>query len=448
MATRMADSLALVRRCQSVGWETEDTSRGVRIKTPKGVFVVHRTYSDRNSLKNAEANLNDLGLFDAEEEKKRKDTAEAKKRIADGRLQMEFKTAALEKKAQAEHALKKTAAGPYILDYEDVGIEWFVKEHPAPWMRPVYMTPEIAKYLLEHHNEPGRPGLPGTNRPKSEAQIDHYASIILADEWKFTHQGMAMNSEAKVQDAQHRLAAIVKAGEIVPDLKVPVAFWVGMPPENFKSIDEGLLRNATQLLTQLGEKNGATLRGAMRLIIAYKTGDEDARKRARLKTTNATIIDTFGDHPDEVRTAATTAASHAKKVPMSQGALCALYYLLRNANGSDNEYVDAFFLGIIHGTTTEVGPDGVRVPTRLNLLPDDPRMALKTTLNQIKEKTGRAALGLDQLGLGIMAWNYMVNGKHVRTYRWSKDTRIPQIDICKPGEGFVPRALVDEVDVD
>lgn len=446
MATRMADSLALVRRCQAVGWDTEDTQRGVRITTPNGVFVVHRTYSDRNSIKNAEQNLKDLGLFDAEEAKKRTESIEAKRRIADGVKKMEFKTAALEKKAQAVNALK-VAGGPYITDYETVGIAWFAKPHPAPWMRAVWMTPEIAKYLLDNHNEPGKPGHPGTNRPKSEAQIAHYASIILAGEWKFTHQGMAMDSNGMVQDAQHRLAAIEKAGEVLDDLKVPVVFWVGMDPDNFKSIDEGLLRNATQLLTRMGEKNGATLRAALRLILAFKTGDEDARGRARLKTTNASLFDTFGSNPDDMRTAATTASSHAKKVPMSQGAFCALYYLLRESNGSDNEYVDAFFLGIINGTTTEVDADGERVPTRLNLLPDDPREALRTTLNAIKERTGHAALGLDQLGLGITAWNYMVRGKHVRTYRWSKDTAIPQIDICKPGEGAVPRALQDEVDV-
>lgn len=441
MATRQADSTALAKRCENVGWKTERSTKGIKVDTPSGIpYTIHLTYSDRRSLDNATADLKRLGLAEAEAEAQNDRVAERLRKIDKDRQANNERTQRLEAaKAARNKDLVLRAAGPYLGEPEDVPLSWFTEEHPAPWMRWVWLTPEIADYLLKHHNKPGGAGKIGTNRPQSETTIREYRDIIMSGQWLLTHQGMASDTTGMLQDGQHRLAALLAAAELVPDLKLPQAFFVGMPQENFKAIDEGKLRTATQLFAMGGEKNGGTIRSALRLIIAHKEGDEGARNRWRLKNTNAQLLDAFARDPQMLRDAAHMASSHAGKVPMGGGAFAALAYLLRTVNGADNRFVEAF----LHGAT-----QGTKLGTRVLLDDDDPRAALRRTLQQLKDRqSGRPAQAMDQLGLGILSWNFMVQGRHRQNLRWLKGTEIPQVLVCKDAPGAVPpRALVGEVD--
>lgn len=476
MASRQSDSRDLVRRCEAVGWETTQTPRGVRVKTPKGVYVIHLTYSDYKSLNLATIALEKKGLLEAEDEQAKDKMEEAQRRIEEGRQSAAKKAVTLSaraKKMTNSVALAK-AAGPYLGEPETVSVTWFTEKHPAPWSRWVWMDRDLARYLLKHHNLPGKPGLAGTNRPQSESTIRRYRDIVLAGQWRLTHQGMAMDTEAKVQDAQHRLAAIDAAGEIIDEkgiehlpeevqerlqrfldpygrLRVPTQFSVGMDPDNFKAIDEGLLRNAAQLFTMEGESYGGPLRSALRLVVAYRTGDESARNRWRLKTTNQELVDANDSADQEALRDAVRAgvaqASAKRKMDtghkMSPGSFAALQYVLYNANGNDNQFVKLFLEGYVTGVKA-----GLKAPDRMMLDDDDPRQSLRATLAWWKNRTGRAAAPLDQLGLGITAWNNLVRGRHVTRMVWKTDTPLPEILICKDsGENgsAVPRALVGEV---
>jgi hypothetical protein len=440
VTTRKDDSVALAKRCEDVGWDTEYTSKGIKVKTPNGgSYTIHMSFSDRRSLANAVADLQRLGLKEAEEGAVRQRAVDRAKAIAKDRAANEDRAARLAAaKSQQEKAMLLKASGPYLGEPEDVPLEWFTQPHPAPWMRWVWMTPELAGFLLEYHNKPGGAGVAGTNRPKSEATIRHYRDVIFSRQWHLTHQGMASDTTGMVQDGQHRMAAIVAAAELDPDIRVPVAYFVGMDPSNFKAIDEGLTRTAAQLFAMGGEKNGSPLKSALRLIIAYRSGDESARNRWRLRNTNAQLIDAFAADPEILREGAKLAVANASKVPMSGGAFTALHYLLYTANGVDNRYVTAFLHGISRGTLLN--------NARLKLEEDDPRESLRRTLQSFKEKNDRAASILDQLGLGILAWNMMVQGTHRRMLRWPKGTEIPQVIICKDTPGAVPpRALTGEI---
>lgn len=443
MATRKGDSVALAKRCEDVGWEIQSTTRGIRVKNPEGkIKIIHLSFSDVNALEACERDLNRLGLAEAEEQLRTERSGGRLRALeADRRRNLERteQMTAAKKKQQKDLLLK--AAGPYLVDPEDVPITWFVEPHSAPWMRWVWMTPSIAHYLLENHNKPGGAGEVGTNRPQSEIQIRHYRDIIVSGQWQLTHQGMASDTTGMVQDGQHRLAAIVDASKLIEDLRVPVPYFVGMDPANFKAIDEGLIRTASQLFAMGGEKNGGHLRSALRLIIAFKEGDEGARNRWRLRNTNAQLLDAFERSPEMLRTAATAASSSGPKVPMSSGAFTALHYLLYSTNGVDNRFVAAFLHGITHGTLIS--------NPRMKLVDDDPRAALRRTLLSFKNKQeGRSAQGMDQLGLGILAWNFMLQGRHRQNLRWPKGTEIPQVLICKDGVGAVPpRALSGEVEI-
>lgn len=442
MASRMSGVTAVVKRCEKVGWKTTRTTDGIRVTTPQGPVVVHLTPSDGGwSTKLVTQELEKKGLTEAEEALEMATAERRKNTLAAGRAKAEAATVAAQKRAASNGAANKAAlaraAGPYLVEAEDVDLDWFAKEHPSPWMRWVYITPDIAEYLLENHNLPGKPGARGTNRPQSDVRIEYYRDIIVSGQWHLTHQGMAMDTLAKVQDGQHRLAAIRDAGELIEDLKVPVAFFVGMAVENFKAIDDVLLRDAKQLFTMAGEKNGGTLRTATRLIIAYRSGDPRFRARRRINNMDSLNVLELG--ADQLRIAASVANSHGKKVDgLSHGPFAAAHYLLHTTNGADNPIVEAFFHGLLND---------VRLDSNTKLPDDDPRKALRTTLLNFKLK-GSTPRPLDQLGLIIQAWNYMVLGKGVRTFRWTNTSDIPEILLCQlDGENAsaIPRALVGEI---
>lgn len=473
MVARQVAAEELIHRCEKGGWKTTSTPKGVKVITPEGPYVVPETYPSARALKTAIEELERRGLKDAEMAQERSEET-LQRHAARQRPKAAVDTESTGKNGSA---LLAKAVGPYLTEPEEVHISWFAKPHPAPWMRWVLVTADIARYLLEHHNEPGSAGTAGTNRPQSEQRKRDYATIILSGQQRLTHQGMAMDTNGKVQDAQHRLGGIIRAQEILDAmtgdeltkhldrldaeararltgmlspggrLKVPFAFFVGMDPDNFKAIDEGLLRTANQLFTREGEKNSSVLQTALRLIIALREGDESARLRWRQKVTNQQLIDAFGPAGDELRKAASVGQSHAKKAKMSPGAFAAGQYLLydangtKTANGTENVFVDAFLEGVINGT--EAG-------TRTQLLEDDPRAALRRTLGDYRASKGRSMPPLDQVGLMIMAWNYLVVGRNIRKLVWTKNTAIPQIVLCKDRgarKSAVPRALVGEVNV-
>jgi hypothetical protein len=442
VATRKGDSIALARRCEEVGWETDrSATNGIKVYLPDGTTnTIHLSYSDRRSLLNVTADLERRGLKEAEETMAREEAEKRLKRIAQDRTSNEIRLSELQaSQEQQQRAMLLRAAGPYLGEPENVELAWFTQPHPAPWMRWVWMTAPIAKYLLDHHNKPGKAGEPGTNRAQSDGQVNHYRDVIISGQWHLTHQGMASDVDGMVQDGQHRMEALVVAAELDPELRIPVAYFVGMPRENFKMIDEGLMRTASQLFAMGGEKNGGSLKSALRLIIAHQSGDASVRAKLRLRNTNAALLEAFAKNPEMLRAGAKLASSYASKVPMSAGAYTALHFLLYSANGEDNRFVDAFFHGIVKGTM-------INNP-RMKLEDDDPRAALRRTLQTFKEKEGRSMLIMDQLGLGLYGWNNMVQGIHRRTLTWRKDSDIPQVLICKDTPGAVPpRALIGEVD--
>jgi hypothetical protein len=422
MGSRMADSEALVTRCRRAGWTVVRSTRGYKVYDGAGIMhSIHLTYSDVKSLMNAEQELDRAGLSDDE-----KTILSA--RLTENRTRNDIARTNAEKRAQvmANGASLARAAGPYLVEAEDVGLEWLISPHPRPWMRWANITPEIAAKILKDHN--------ADNRPLSAAVVQHYRDIILAGLWHLTHQGLAFDVRGMLQDGQHRLNAIVEAGKLMDEpLVVPAAVFVGMPMENFKAIDEGALRTARQLFSKGGEKNTGSLQTCVRLVYYYQDGD--ARKAARLRLPNQVILDQFARDGDEYRTSVQFAASAYLKIPgVSNPALAAAHFLIRRTNGTDNDYVIQFFdaltTGLIPGTRTVLDDD-------------DPRRAFRAKMANIKERVDRGdkkerRSALTQVGMIIQTWNNMVGSRRIRHLYFNDDNIIPEVLRCTPGAGAVP----------
>lgn len=431
MSDRKTSAHALAKRAKEVGW-TVSNPRGIAgaykvTMSPcsndlcNHMLQIHLSPSDVNASRTILREMNAHGLEGLERARDKAREIERLRRIEQGRADAERRAAELVKQASAVNRAAGPYAGPELVDDA-----WFLTPHPAPAFKWVIMTPEQAGRIVKAINT--------NNRPRSEDQIEHYRGVIVSGQWRQTHQGMAIDSNGVFQDGQHRMYAIDRAG-----IAVPVAFFVGMDPDNFKAIDEGLVRTAAQLFGRSGESYTVILQGMMKLLYAM-TG-VNPRRDYRAKLTNEIIYDMFsGAEQDQMRISAHFGGKHWKRAHVNPTALAAAHYLIGKANGHDNAYVAAFFNGYIKGRK---GADQA-------LHPDDPRLRLREYMMNARAARKRVN-SLTALSLIILAWNYVVTDHRPQNMRFTDGMNIPRVTLCldSPELGIIsatPELLTGEVE--
>lgn len=403
MATTKTEITALIGRCRRVGWRVALQDNGDHKITfdDRSVYLVHQTYSDRNAVHWVLRHLESKGLSEKENAlDAQREVDKAARLAADNK-----KNAALTRRMARQSAATAAAAGPYA-GPERVPLSWFLAEHPAPWMRWVIIDPPLAKELLKRNTD-NRKSLPST--------VTYFRELILSEHMRLTHQGMAMDTRVVLQDGQQRLQACVEA-----DKPISTPFFVGMPPDNFKAIDEGRNRSIADLFGKDGITDAGLLGGAMRLIAAYR--EPYPRAFLKVRTPNEHLYDAFKGDPENLAEAVKWGRRNYAKARLVGAALTAARYLLLDANGYDNAYVNAFFNGLVTGLKGE---------SRVMLDADDPRLLLRDNMQERRER-GNRMRGVDQLGFVLLAWNLIVDRSQAgRRIRWS-DGRddIPQIVVC------------------
>lgn len=423
MSTRQTWAYEMAARCRRVGWPVEQVnSRSgghFKVRCPDETIVqLHLSPSDVNAAKNVERILVGKGLAKAEAAFERKQARERKERLAADKA----KASAAAKKVTARTTAVARAAGPYAV-LEEPDISWYLKAHPAPWVRWCLISPEYARTILDKANT--------HNRKLKPARSDRYKRIIISGQWHSTHQGIAFDTNGVLQDGQHRLEAIASSG-----VAAPLFVFVGMPVENFKHIDEGLLRQADQLLTMEGEANAVTLSSAIRLANIYVS--PNPRVSAKIKATNSDIFDAFAADSDELREAVLYARKHYRAVGCNPGVLAAARYLLRRLNGTANPYVEAFFDGVA---------TGAKSGTRLVLDDDDPRRKLRNWFDNRRSLRQRID-AVDQLAIIVKAWNYLISDNRMQYLRVAREMQVPAISVCRPdgpNASAPPPLIADEV---
>jgi hypothetical protein len=99
------------------------------------------------------------------------------------------------------------------------------------------ITPDMARYWLEHHNH--------GNRPIKKSVVAKYAEIMLAGKWITSPEGIIFSSSnpARLLQGQHRLMAIAESGVTIPMLVVR-----GADESVFSVLDRGITRSAADAL--------------------------------------------------------------------------------------------------------------------------------------------------------------------------------------------------------
>lgn len=414
MATRRTQAMEIVARARRIGWEVETASvgNGYKIARPDGKTVqVHLTPSDVNHYKSVIRRLNEAGFEDEERdflEKRLKAAQEECERLA---KEAAAKAEVIARNNKAVHR----AAGAYMTEPEEPDFAWALStEHPAPMMRYMTITPDLAKALMERNS---------ANRPIYKQNVKVFADAIADGHWLFTHQAVAVDKNGVLQDGQHRLQAVIDS-----DTAGAMPVWVGMEPRNYAVIDTGKFRSNADTLGRITEGNLGQKASVIRLVFMYTNLGHANRG---IKIDNATAFEMWESDADRFKYALAWGQRIGRKSSITASAAAAAAYLLFREHGDENPHVIEFLSGLEYKVDERTG---------------DPRGLLHRYLD-LKAKRERPP-HYGQLTLLIDTWNMVVSDLVVdkRTnLRWTPERKkLPRI-LSLDKRSATPRFLVPAV---
>jgi hypothetical protein len=267
---------------------------------------------------------------------------------------------------------------------------WCLLAHPKPDIRLIVVTPALAEKLLSLNSH---------NRPFTKTLVAQYEADIENDQWKLTHQGVALDTTPALQDGQHRLQAIVNTGKAQP-----MYVAVGMDPANFAVIDVGRNRKFSDVLSMEGYTDTNNLGATARLVFLYLHRNFVSTH----KVSNASVVELVGGDPKNFMLAMAMGRTLATNVMITRSAAGAGYYLIKRVNAATP--VNEFFDSLVTGENLPTG---------------DPRPKLRKVIaTQARE---RRRNGPEQLALLIKAWNAWAEGREVGVLSWRRTEQMPRV---------------------
>lgn len=408
----IAEIQKIAARARRIGWTVESSTGSqdwvFRISNPErdGRVQLHGSPSDRHWQDNIIRGLNDLGFAEAEAAYLADQEEKRQAKIALDRAKNEKALVEAQKRAN----MLSKAAGPYSPQVAD--IKWIFTKHEMPETRRVIITPELAKKIIDELNT--------ANRPIRRGRVAYWAGIIKRGRWRFTHQGIAFDTMARLQDGQHRLIAAVEQ-----NFTLDINVSVGMPVENFGSIDTGAPRSASDAIALLGKPNVTTLSGATRLVAVCDLHGAEFRNGMKTRIPNDEMVEAvhrYGERLEEATRRAIVINLHRSSPKMSGIALSAGIYLISRSLREDDPRVEEFLRGYDEGTNLDKG---------------DARLALRNYMSNLKVPGDLRKVSVgDQLMIFIKAWNSWSTGRKREILGIRRDELM-----TRP---FIPPRLEDE----
>ncbi len=254
------------------------------------------------------------------------------------------------------------------------------------------ITPETAKRLLGHNH---------SNRPVNEANVSICAHEMNRDNWRQVGDTIKISENSDLQDAQHRLLAVIKSGK-------PQEFLVvrGLENDVFKYIDTGKPRSPSDVLGVQGIKNPGSIAAIAKFVILFKRGGRTkgvlGQGQKANKLTNQDISIFVLDNLKSL-TESRGIGFLKSNTLVPSNILAGMHYTLKAINESQ---ADDFCTKLAEGT---------------ELKNTDPIFILRKVLLQNIQSTRKMNDG-ERLALICKAWNFYRKGTAIQQLRWVEQT--------------------------
>ncbi len=181
--------------------------------------------------------------------------------------------------------------GNHRVPFDVLGFDPFSQE-PSSFLMEI--TPDMAAYILEHHNN--------DNRKLIKSQVNKIVSSIIKDDWIFDGQPITFNVEGNLTEGQHRLHAIVITGVTA---KCNIA--LGVVTGAFTKCTPAKPRKAEDEIQRKDKTATASETSTLRQVLIRRRGDKLTIQNAIEKwvfwkpfvRTGRKSIDTFFDEVEK-----------------------------------------------------------------------------------------------------------------------------------------------------
>lgn len=196
----------------------------------------------------------------------------------------------------------------------------------------VTMTPEWASQILERNTH---------NRCVRHGMVRQITRDILCGRWLLTPQTVSIASDGRLIDGQHRLMAVVQAGEAVQ-----MMLATDCPSECFTAIDIGQSRTPGDILKIEGVSNYTHVGSIIRLVHLYETCPGIVWVGQSATISKQEILEMYRADPDTWDAVTRLAVGFAKAPCVQISAVGAFLYLYQSAAApsSDDEALSQDYL--------------------------------------------------------------------------------------------------------
>lgn len=148
------------------------------------------------------------------------------------------------------------------------------------------VSPELAKKLLDGNIN---------NRTLRHSYVDHLIKELSEGRWVHTHQGIAIATDGRLLDGQHRLSAIAESG-----LSALLNITYDCDPETFRVIDTGTARTCADVLRadSSNTRSETVTAAAVKLVYLYENFKDYIWIGSIVKISHSVLLDCYNENPD------------------------------------------------------------------------------------------------------------------------------------------------------
>lgn len=259
------------------------------------------------------------------------------------------------------------------------------------------VTPEMAEKMLTVNFD--------RNRPINQVTVRRYALAMTEGRWLKNSDAIAVTSEGKMINGQHRLSAIILSG-----MTVPLAVMLEVDPKLAPVIDRGKSNTPGNALHKAGYDHANILAPMIQFILRYEESVQGKGNRKKMKLSGVkhfdeqVLIRRIEQDPSIMESAAFVDKEEIRKGVRCIANISQVAFLHYMGSKANRPLVEAFIISLATGEGLEAG---------------SPILALRRRMYDAKA-LGRKIDEQTSLGLLVRAWRSYVSGDYVQRVQWTK----------------------------
>lgn len=279
----------------------------------------------------------------------------------------------------------------------------------------VEISPTKARELIKLNIE--------NNRNITKTHMKTLSAAMKEGNWMQTGEPVIIDWYGRVIDGQHRLFAVIDSG-----VTIRVTLTTGVDPAAIDVINTGKVRSLSDAMSMHGVDYSREITAAYRILLDLTTtnGSNYAafgrRTSMKMKANRSEVIKWAVENSSEVQQIMNLTCDKEAKAVLRPASLFNGFYFYLAFEAGVKKLPREFFKTLIEGVEFEHGKQDPIYQLREKLKSDQMKNA---------RRMGTRVPTFETMAVIIKAYNAWVNGQTIRTLRFGRNERWPEISTLK-----------------